>query len=198
MDLALGMTPYRTMTYDALHLLYLGVFQTWGKHALWMILRSPIWVAHETTREEHLSLTIVNFRAALQNFYKARAATHPGEDLTRINDITLKMIGTSARPNFRFSGGETWGLLLFMLHVLRQHDGAIGGNARRVLEAGDLLETYLNLARSQPMNIPRDVLQEQLTNSGYTTPNQHRSNCKAQTGCTHVCTALHQGRRHDP
>ena len=160
MDPALGITPCRSICFDLLHTLYLGPLTSWCKHVIWILLLGGVWGVLETTQGEQVIMGILRMRAALLDWYKARAKLFPHENLTRVADLTPKMVGTAAEPKLKTKAMETFGLLLFLIDMLTQHAGVIGADAARFAEAGRMLVRYLEIVRSSPVNMHPAAIQE--------------------------------------
>ena len=103
---------------------------------------------------------IMGFRTCLQAFYKTRHSDRPLEKLTRVHDVTIKMVGSPDAPNWKFSGAETWGILLFLNEALHKHAVQIGLEGKHLLEMGKLLENFVILSKQAPMNPPLELLED--------------------------------------
>lgn len=128
---------------------------------MWIIIRAGIWLGGETTQEKRDTIALTQFRSSLHAWYRVRHDNNPEEKLTRVHDMTIKMIGSPTQPTFKFSGAETWGLMLFMTHCLRVHSAVIGHDIARPLgEGGEMLVRYIEVVRAQPMNVTPPVIQD--------------------------------------
>ena len=162
-DRALGLTPHRSLTIDILHQLHLGVMHSWCKHVIWVLLRANIWGAAVGSREERDQNNALCFKSALDTWYKATHNENPKLLLTRAHDITLKMVGTAAKPKFKFSASETWGVLNFIVHRLKVDSLRIGKNVcRPLIHAGEALIVFVNKIQIAPPNIPGDVMEDRV------------------------------------
>ena len=106
-DPRIGVTPCRSIALDLLHTLHLGVMKSFCAFAIWRILKSSIWGGVQPTEAERVSVAMLSLRAELGAFFVAWARDTPGELLTRITDITPKMLGTENDPRLKLKGGET-------------------------------------------------------------------------------------------
>ena len=88
----IGLSPCRSLCVDTLHAIFLGVMKAWCKTALWALLLSGLFGAH-ATNEEHVEIALNVLRHALRTFY----ITPAGAGLTRLHDLTSKMVGTTMR-----------------------------------------------------------------------------------------------------
>ena len=135
-----GLEPTRALTIDALHALNLGVIKIWCRVAVWLVLTSGIY-GDVGTAEESLRIAVLAFRAALLSWYKTRHSARPSEKLTRVNDFTVKMIGTRNEPTLKTKGAETYGVLLFLLELMTIYTWRLGEHWQRLHRAGqDLVD----------------------------------------------------------
>ena len=94
-------------------------------------------------------------RAELKAWYKEHHREFPEEQLTRISDITVKMIGTANKPRLKTKGLETWGFLLFIIKLLHKHSPHMDGNIfRPLVEAGEMLVQHTRIMQNHGWNIP--------------------------------------------
>jgi hypothetical protein len=81
-----------------------------------------------------------------------------GAKLTELNNVTQKMLGTSADRKLKTKAGETWGLLLFLVQVLSIYP-AIIADQQRLLEAGSCLSELIHLFDSCGSRMPAASVQ---------------------------------------
>ena len=160
MDESLGITPCRSICFDLLHTLYLGPMQTWCRLAIWKLILNGVWGAARAPSAEQIILSILAMRAELFSWYKARHAAYPDENLTRVSDMTPKMIGTPNDPLMKTKAMETYGFLLFLIDMLAKYGGDVGNDAVKLQEAGQLIVRYLAILRSSPINMSAAHVQE--------------------------------------
>jgi hypothetical protein len=141
---SLGLSPTVGLTVDILHAVHLGVLKVWCRIVVWTILASGIY-GQIGTADETLQIALLAFRAALMSFYKRHHAEHPFDNLTRVADFTMKMIGTRTAPKLKTKGAETFGLMKFLLVLLRLHKATLGSDWIRLLQAGEALDTMIGI-----------------------------------------------------
>jgi hypothetical protein len=124
-DDSLGLSPKRCLTIDSLHALYLGVMKIWALLAVWVVLESGIY-GNAGAADENLAVSTLAFRSALMSWYKTRHAQNPTENLTRVADFTVKMIGKRSSPKLKTKGAETYGLMKFLLFVFETYGSRLG------------------------------------------------------------------------
>ena len=142
-----GVTPVSSIALDTLHTLNLGVMQVWCRHSLWRLLNSAAWGAFEPTEVDKLHTAVLCLRGELQAWHQQRAQSFPDESLTRLADITVKMIGTAAEPKLKLKGAETWTVLLFLLDMLQKYAGQVGAQQGQLVDAGRCLERLVLVMR---------------------------------------------------
>lgn len=155
----LGVTAARTLTVDLMHTMHLGVFQSWAKVVVWMVLDSPAWVPSRGSAEEHARMSVRCMRGELDQWYKDRHAANPVEGLTRVHDLTIKMFGSRTEPKIAMSASETWGFLLFLLCALDRHSGLLPPSSSTLLAAGKELERMYTTMQQNPMVLPPAAVQ---------------------------------------
>ena len=152
----LGITPYKSMTIDTLHCLYLGIMLVWCKICVWVLLQAGVF-GGAGTAEESLQVALLVFRSELMNWYSSYESATPEEKLTRVSDINIKMFGKASAPQCKTKGAETWGLLLFLLDMFRKHAAALGARGRRLCLAGQALVAIVRTWQRHGRNLPRDA-----------------------------------------
>ena len=63
--------------------------------------------------------TVKKFREGLLEWYRKTEAEMVGARLTKIGDLTLKMLGTTKRPEVAFKGAETKWCLFYVQDLLK-------------------------------------------------------------------------------
>lgn len=147
-DPQLGITPARTLTIDVLHTLHLGIFAAWCKLAVWVLLESSCWASAGGSAEERHRLSILCMRQELDVWFKGRHKQRPDEKLTRVHDITSKMLGTRNDPQLKLSGAETWGVMLYLLWALDNYKNVLSETSRLLRAAGQELESMYTAMQS--------------------------------------------------
>ena len=140
----LGLEPRDCLAVDVLHAIHLGVLKVWARVALWGVLDSGVY-GTSGTAEENVQNALLAIRHQLLQFYRRRHQENPSEQLTRLNDLTPKMVGTSAHPTLKTKGAETWGLSLFLIWLYRQYAHRLGEHWLRIVQAGEALVRVVEL-----------------------------------------------------
>jgi hypothetical protein len=151
----LGTSVHRTLTIDELHANNLGVMKTFCKHVLWYILLSGVYGALGTN-EENLASAVLAFRHELMQWYKQHAVWN----LTRLSNFKIKMIGSSGEKKCKTKGAETYGLMLFLIHLLDRNGHSLGERGARYLAAGIALRRVTEIWKENGNLIPESAQQE--------------------------------------
>ena len=89
--------------------------------------------------EEQVESGLLGVRYELGEFYKSGTKPAPTKRLTRISKFRAKHLGHTEDGHLKTKCAETWGLLLFLVDVLRRRGGGLEGSAPRFLTAGEAL-----------------------------------------------------------
>ena len=88
-------------------------------------------------------------------------AMHPGRPaLTRLNDLTAKMVGTRAEPKCKTKGAETYAMVLFLVSACRAHASLVGAAGHRLERAGSALLRLVDIWDNCGRIIPAAARQE--------------------------------------
>ena len=138
-DRELGVTPATCIAIDTLHAIFLGILNRWCKVIVDVLVASGVYGAVGTT-EENTIASIMILRSTLTTWYSRRHSNHPAENLSRLSDLTPKMVGARGEKTLhRIKGAECWGLALFLVAELLRFGARLGDNGRRLLAAGESL-----------------------------------------------------------
>ena len=151
---AVGFTPTRVICIDVLHSLYLGTLHKFSREALWFMFEIGCW--GRCSSVETYKTAVFSLRSCLFNWYK----TPRGEGLTCLHDLTTKMLGSFGDHKLKSKAMETWGVLLFLCDMLRQHRPLCGQRGAVFLEAGMLLQHYVDLIKAGGYNLEPAALQD--------------------------------------
>jgi len=157
-DARLGITPSATLAFDVLHILLLGTMLEYVKWTLWYLLDKAGWVAQERNRQEAFVVGVSQLRAEVFRWYEKTASQHP--DLTRLTDLTPKMLGSVEHRQLKTKGAETYGLLLCAADLVNKHRNKLGSHAAEVEEAGRCLIRFVAICKQQRWLLKTDALQE--------------------------------------
>lgn len=175
----LGIPAETSLVEDLLHCLYLGIIHALCKKIMWLCLKSVVW-GGSGNLDEAIATRLMCFRNDITRWYKDRHKEFPEEKLTRISDMTRKMVGNKGKEKLKTKGAETYGLLLYFESVLgpyqRYIDNAsalkecctclaklvkVFDTAGASLTVGELVlcwnlyKRFLTLTKSMGMNIPK-------------------------------------------
>eukprot|EP00969_Alexandrium_andersonii_P291828 12897627-Alexandrium_andersonii.AAC.1 len=75
--------------------------------------------------EEHLLLMVMKLKADLLAWYGTRRKTHPDENITEVQDLSVKMMGSVTKQKIKTKAAETYGLLLYCVDSARTFQGRL-------------------------------------------------------------------------
>jgi hypothetical protein len=127
-----------SLTVDLLHALYLGVMNRYCAVVLWFLFSSEIF-GTVGTAEENLQTAVLIIKSQLMAWYKDHQRANPSRVLTRVGDLTAKMVGTKHKPRCKTKGAETFGMALFLTDMLRKYSVRLGSAGKRLERAGSAL-----------------------------------------------------------
>jgi len=165
-DQRLGMECQRILVVDSLHALYLGVMLVFCRHGIWLLVTSGMF-GRGGNQEENVQIAVLVFKGHLKRFYKWWHNQNPDRPLTRITDVTPKMIGDKNDMKCKTKGAETWGLLLFMQWIFRLYGAALPQlddfmEPAAYLEAADAVVELCRIMDTSGCNIPHERLDRML------------------------------------
>ena len=124
--------------------------------AFWCIINSRMFIAGATTVEELVQLSCMFLRNTVTTWYSQRRSTG---DVSRIPDISGKVIGSPDAPKFKAKAMETYGVLLFLTDFFRQHQGR-KPEFVTFLEAAEMLVEMIRLIREADPVLKHSELQD--------------------------------------
>lgn len=150
-----------TVSIDTMHTLHLGIFQVFLRSFVWRVIEvNAFQVQRGVTEDELVQLTILQMRGALWAWYAARHRDRPDENLTRLHDLTPKMVGSKRKPRFKAKAAETWGFLLFSQSLAQRFRDCLGETGPLWGEAAGCLIRYIEVCRKSPRVLPASALQD--------------------------------------
>ena len=154
LDRAIGITPTRTLTVDALHAFFLGILNIRCRISIWQLISSGSY-GDVGNQGENIRIAVIMIRGALLSWYSTYERDHPGETLTRVADLTPSMLGTQNDQKMKTKGAETWGVALFLLSELRLRSRTAGEDGNTLRMAGESLEKIVRIWKRNDWTMPR-------------------------------------------
>jgi hypothetical protein len=124
-----------------------------------MLLLAGIWGQAQHTAEEKLAVAAVMVRRELFEWYGDNTQRREGESVSRLADLTVKMIGSMDSPTLKLKGMETYGFLCFLCFLLGKLNDFVGEAGQTVLQAGEALEEYVQLLKAHGAVLPPHAVQ---------------------------------------
>ena len=138
---------------DTLHTLYLGVCQRWTIRALWMLLLANVFRCRGTTEDEIVQIGVMLLRAELWEWYGQRQRETKGMKMSKLNNLTLQMLGGKSKPTLKTKADETKWLTFFAIDMLSKFPVASNKQYKPMLEAGLELANYIRILDCNPMKL---------------------------------------------
>jgi hypothetical protein len=158
-DRAIGVTPHRSLTVDLLHCLFLGIMNVWARTAIWHLIMSGAF-GDLGTKAENIRAAVLVMRSGLMKWYVEHAST-TSDDLTRVSDLTVNMLGSPSDQKLKTKGAETWGVCLFAIDELRKRSRMVGSDGERLMMAGEMLEQCVRTWKAHQWTIPQAEIKGQ-------------------------------------
>jgi hypothetical protein len=129
------------------------------KFLCWFVLDAALFGKHGT-QEETFGVNLSALSAALHAWYPARHKLDPREKLTRVHDLTVKVVGTPSERKMGTKGAETYGLLVFFAGLLRIHVARLPAQAGHLADAASSLVRIIEIFKENGVNFKDAPLQE--------------------------------------
>ena len=115
---------YECIAIDALHTLFLGVFQKFLAFFIRACIACDIFWKRSASQSDydHYHMSVIAIKESIFSFYDKYASSPmlPGEQLTRISGLSEKHLGNASdNPVFKAKAAQTWGVLLWALDIAR-------------------------------------------------------------------------------
>ena len=157
-DDALGVS-IDTICVDALHCLYLGPAMDWCCAVLWSLIDQNVFQVPGPL-DQRVQVTVLRIKSDLWGFYKRWQAAHPGQDLTRLEDLTPGMLGSNTARKLATKAMETKQLMPFCLELLQAHGPAIGSTLVGQLRGiGEAMNAFIAVMAEQPFAMAPESIQ---------------------------------------
>jgi hypothetical protein len=122
---------------DELHAKCLGVDQRYCGVVLVRALLDDVWGTSKTSADELLQAGVLQMRVALASYYATERRLDPDRKLSKIDRITVSMLGDIHKPCLHSKGGEAKDLVKFVTQLCKLNAqtndfykiGAIAGDA---------------------------------------------------------------------
>jgi len=145
-DDTLGITPVRTICFDLLHTLFLGVMLVWANIVMARMFPVMMWGEHEQTAEEKLKVAVLMLRRELFQWYHS------------LSDLSQKMVGSMADPSLKLKAMETFGFVMFLHDLVAKYHVLFGDSAAMIMASGNALIEYVHLLKGHGPRLSENVL----------------------------------------
>jgi hypothetical protein len=134
----------------------LGVFPSFLGHFVWALLRANAWGV-EGLPSMWPELGVTQLRAELWAWYKSESRA--SRNHTRLQNLTLSMLGTASEPDLRLHAAETNSFLEFCSAMFPHRAAALGASAAVWKRGLDSLMALLQVVRLPGPRIPASEIQ---------------------------------------
>ena len=101
---ATGILPERSCALDWLHVLSLGVFQSYLSVTLQSLIDCDAWETRETNRPARVVLSVARMSADIETWQQAQERL--GRQVTRIGIVSAEQLGSKTKPKCDFKGAD--------------------------------------------------------------------------------------------
>ena len=129
------------------------------RYTIWALLKANVFGVVADTNEESLQIAILCLRAELIQWYDNFARENPGVPVSRLGDLTPKMLGSFDSPKLKTKAMETFWILRFLIGTLQKFRQTLGPDFDRLRSASEILFQYVTILKGHGPRLPPDVLQ---------------------------------------
>ncbi|CAK0848107.1 unnamed protein product [Prorocentrum cordatum] len=107
----------------------------------WATIDAGLWGTAGTV-EHNLEVAAIAMKHGLHGFYTEWKETGLNSTLTEIHAMSAKLFGTNSDRKLRTKGAETWGFLLFLVHMFNRRwkiQGRLQRESVRLFEAAECM-----------------------------------------------------------
>ena len=152
-DREIGITPKQSLVADLLHTFFLGILLVWCRTVIWALIEHGAY-GHIGDSHERLVASVLVLRSSLMRFYPVHEKNCQ-ETLTRVADLTVKMLGEPSDRKLKTKGAETWGIALFLNSELQKHHHILpDAEGNRLQHAGIALERVVRIWKGSDWTMP--------------------------------------------
>ena len=130
---------------DLLHAVHLGIAQDFCGAVFWHCITSGLFVTGRSPSET-AQISVQHLRSLLWSWYSNASKELVGAEITRLEDLTVSMLGTAASPACKTKGAETRWLIPFCVHLLSEYKDPLGQRGKTLARVGrallDLVEEW--------------------------------------------------------
>lgn len=147
-----GIDPHRSMALDWLHVLSLGVFQTWCSFATHELFDADAWQTRETTISARMIVSTNRMTSDILKWQKLKV--RDGRDVSWVGLLDSETFGKKSKPRFGLKGGQTNWYLEYLVTSFLPGVAPKLANGANLLKAGQDLFRLLSLIREHPVTFP--------------------------------------------
>eukprot|EP00969_Alexandrium_andersonii_P247372 10931478-Alexandrium_andersonii.AAC.1 len=134
-----------------LHTFFLGPVLVWCRSAMWALLSSGVWGGGVGDSTEQLAVSLAALKNELARFYDQQQRA--GVVLTRVNDLTPKMVGSFSAPKMKLKAMEAYGMCAFLVSVLPRYQRFVASMFGVLHESGTILLNFYATLKASPARV---------------------------------------------
>lgn len=151
-----------TFGVDVLHTLNLGIYQKFLGRAWWALVTNDAFgvlpmMGGRKNQEELATYTMDKLKVELKKFYEAFEAANPGVKVNRVQDLSLKTLGSRDSCALHTKAAETRPLLRFTADLLAQRRGCLPASDEALVPAAEALARFAEGLRVLPRQAPAQM-----------------------------------------
>ena len=132
---------------DILHTFDLGIVQKQVGLCFWRILNSSVYSSTQTLRAEILEDKLKQLRMRLRREYTRQRMSRPHHKLSRIDKLSLKMLGPEEDPELHAKGGESRDVFKACCNIV-QGNAHLLDRGHQLVRANQCLLEWLNISET--------------------------------------------------
>ena len=118
---------------------------------IWRLFDCNVWnMEPNLNYSELVSLSVMRLKHEIFQWYKRRHRTHPDEDLHKLQELTLGMLGTRDSPLCKTKAAEAKTLLFVIVDLARRFVAKLGGLGPLLVAAGEHVLTIVRVIGTSP------------------------------------------------
>ena len=134
----------RSLNYDLLHILYLGVLLVWSQFVFWACFEANMWSVHAGTQAERDMLNIQECGIELKQWYRTVPKSASGKPrFTEVGRFDI-LVGTRAEKKLGAKVAECKGLFFFLLHILEKYQDRCPAWFAHIRSAGQAMANLID------------------------------------------------------
>ena len=147
-----------TFAIDTLHTLNLGIYQKFLARAWWALVEADAWnvipqMGGRRNIEEMALNSVGHLKRALWDFYETFEAANPGVKLNRLEELSVKTLGSRDSCSLNTKAAECRPLLRFTAILLAEKRAVLADEDSALVPAAEALANFAEALRTLPRHV---------------------------------------------